>query len=172
MKDNNSKYIHALVENYYQFNSTEQMNRQLKNAKKAVHAQQEAEEARREFIMNVLGKSTYRQFGADSEQFAPIPLNALKITRKDFDILAGDELEAGKTDKLIERLSVKYYRNDFVLRNDGYEDVLKTDIVIKTADELIDFFYNILACFKKTYGHEDGIVWKSIVHKFRNYLKR
>ena len=172
MNQNNKKYIYALVENFYQMNSTEQMNRQLKSAKKAIHAQQEADAARREFIVNVLGKSTYRRFGADTEQFAPIPLNALKITRKDFDILAGDNLQPGKTDKLIERLGVKYYRNDFVLRNDGYEDVLKTDIVIKTADELIDFFYNVLYCFKKTYGYEDGIVWKSIVHKFRNYLNK
>jgi len=167
-----NKYVHALVENYYQRNSTEQMNRQLKTARHAARAAAEAEQARKDFIMSVLGKATYRKFGAENDMFAPIPLNAIKITRKDFDILAGDNLEPGKTDRLIERLSVKYYRNDFVLRNDGYEDVLKTDIVIKTADELIDFFYNVLYCFKKTYGYEDGIEWKGIVHKFRAYLNR
>ena len=167
-----NKYIHALVENYYQKNSTEQMNSQLKIARNAARAAAEAESARRDFIIGVLGKSTYLKFGAENEMFAPIPLNALKITRKDFDMLAGDNLEAGKTERLIERLGVKYYRNDFVLRNDGYEDILKTDIVIKTVDELVDFFYNILYCFKKTYGYEDGIVWKPFVRKFRAYLNR
>lgn len=167
-----NKYIHALVENYYRMDSTQQMNLQLKGAKKAIRAQEEADEARRAFITNVLGKATYRKSGAEDGKFAPIPLNALKITRKDFDVLAGENLEPGKTEKIIERLGVKYYRNDFTLFNNGYEDILKTDIVIKTPDELIDFFYNILNCFKKTYGTEEGIVWRPIVQRFRNYLNR
>ena len=87
-----NKYIHALVENYYQRNSTEQMNRQLKTARHAARAAAEAEQARKDFIMSVLGKATYRKFGAENDMFAPIPLNAIKITRKDFDILAGDNL--------------------------------------------------------------------------------
>jgi hypothetical protein len=29
-----------------------------------------------------------------------------------------------------------------------------------------------LYCFKKIYGHEDGIEWKGIAHKFRAYLNR
>ena len=163
----NNKYIYALVESYY--DSTAQMNKTLKDAKKYQKAAEEAREARKTFITEILGKQTYNKM-SNNDKFAPIPLNALKIERRDFDNLSAS-FEAEKTDKLVERMQVKYYRNEFALKDNGYGvEVLKTDVVFRTMDEIVDFFYAILACFVKTYRTED-IVWKSIVRRFRDYLK-
>lgn len=165
------KYIRALVnESFYAMNPTEQLNKTLKTAKKAAKAKEEAEAARSEFISDVLGKQTVKKFG-DEEHFAPIPVGAIEITRKDFDNLA-QTLDVIKTDELIERLGIKYYRNDFSFRSNGKEDVLKTDLVLKTPDEMVDFFYAILYCFKKTYKTEEQISWRSVVKKFRHYLNK
>jgi hypothetical protein len=66
---------------------------------------------------------------------------------------------------------VKYYRNEFALKDNGYGvQVLKTDVVLRTMDEVIDFFYNVLACYVKTYRSED-VNWKPIVKRFREYMK-
>lgn len=165
-----AKYIHALVENYYAMNPTEQMNKTLKTAKKAIRAQEEAEAARREFIINIVGKNTFRKV-SDPELFAPIPVNALKITRKDFDNM-NLSIDDNRTDKFVENIGIRYFRNDFMLRNNGFDDVIKTDIVLKTPDELIDFFYTVLASFKKTYHSEENINWKPIVQKFRHYINQ
>ena len=132
------KYIRALVnESFYAMNPTEQLNKTLKTAKKAAKAKEEAEAARAEFISDVLGKHTVKKFG-DEEHFAPIPVGAIEITRKDLDNLA-QTLEATKTDELIERLGIKYYRNDFSFRSNGKEDVLKTDLDPNTRAELEGF---------------------------------
>ena len=163
----NNRYIYALVESYN--DSTQQMNSILKDAKKYQKAAEEAKETRKEFICSVLSKAMYNRMEND-DKFAPIPLNALKIERKDFDNICTD-IDTEKTDKLIERLSVKYYRNEFALKDNGYGvQVLKTDVVLRTMDEVIDFFYNILACYVKTYRSED-VNWKPIVKRFREYLK-
>lgn len=163
----NNRYIYALVESYN--DSTQQMNSILKDAKRYQKAAEEAKEARKEFICSVLSKAMYNRMEND-DKFAPIPLNALKIERKDFDNICTD-IDTEKTDKLIERLSVKYYRNEFALKDNGYGvQVLKTDVVLRTMDEVIDFFYNILACYVKTYRSED-VNWKPIVKKFREYMK-
>jgi hypothetical protein len=80
--------------------------------------------------------------------------------------------DAVQTQRLVDRLSVKYFRNEMYLRDNGFEEYLKTDLVIKTPDELIDFFYNVLACYRKTYKDEETIDWKPLVRRFRNYLNR
>ena len=165
-----NKYIYALVESFYEQSPTEQMNKTLRDAKRAARAYQEAEVARRQFIINVLGKSMVKRFG-DNETFAPIPVNALHITRKDFDQMHNAD-DAVQTQRLVDRLSVKYFRNEMYLRDNGFEEYLKTDLVIKTPDELIDFFYNILACYRKTYKDEESINWKPLVRRFRNYLNK
>ena len=165
-----NRYIYALVESFYEQSPTEQMNKTLRDAKRAAKAYHEAEEARRQFIVNVLGKSTVKRFG-DEETFAPIPVNALHITRKDFDAMRGDS-EDLHTERFVERLGVKYFRNEMYLRDNGFEEYLKTDLVIKTPDELIDFFYNILACYRKTYKEEETINWKPLVSRFRKYLNK
>ena len=163
-----NKYIYALVESYY--DSTEQMNKILKDAKKFQKAADDAKEARRTFIVEILGKAMFNRM-ENEDKFAPIPLNALKIERKDFDNLCPDIDVQEKTDKLIEKLAVKYYRNEFALKDNGYGvQVLKTDVVFRTMEEIIDFFYNVLACYVKTYRNEN-IIWKPIVKKFREYLK-
>ena len=165
-----NKYIYALVESFYEQSPTEQMNKTLRDAKRAAKAYQEAQDARHQFIVNVLGKTMVKRFG-DEETFAPIPVNALHITRKDFDMMNGGENET-QTQRFVDRLGVKYFRNEMYLRDNGFEEYLKTDLVIKTPDELIDFFYNILACYRKTYKEEDSINWKPIVSRFRKYLNR
>jgi hypothetical protein len=106
----------------------------------------------------------------NEDKFAPIPLNALKFERKDFENISTD-INVDKTDKFIEKMSVKYIRNEFALKDNGYGvQVLKTDVVFRTMEEIINFFYNVLACYVKTYRNED-INWKPIVKKFRAYLK-
>ena len=55
-----NKYIHALVESY--IDSTEQMNKTLKAAHRLQKMQDEAREARDQFINDVLGKSTYKKY--------------------------------------------------------------------------------------------------------------
>lgn len=55
----------------------------------------------------------------NNDKFAPISLNALKIDRKDFDNMS-PSFDVEKTDKFVEKLQVKYYRNDFALKDDGY----------------------------------------------------
>ena len=172
-----NKYIYALVESFYKQSPTEQMNKTLRDARRAARRYKEAEEARHQFIVNVLGKSMVKRFG-DNETFAPIPVNALHITRKDLDQTrlnpetVYDEKPEVLTDKFVDWLGVKYFRNELYLRDNGFEEYLKTDIVIKTPDELIDFFYDILAAYKKTYNEEDTINWKPIVSRFRKYLNK
>ena len=162
-----NKYIYALVESYY--DSTEQMNRILKDAKSLAKAEEKARESRINFIKEILGKTTYRKFDNDG-LFAPVPLNALNLTKKDFDNLLLD-YSGEKTFDLIKRIQIKYYRNDFSVKDIGNDNILiKTDIVFKTIDNIVDFFYCVLSCFKKTY-HTEEINWKPIVKKFRDYLK-
>ena len=161
-----NKYIYALVEAYN--DSTDQMNKTLKDAKKFQKAAEEAKEARKKFICEILGVQTYNKM-VNNDKFAPISLNALKIDRKDFDNMS-PSFDVEKTDKFVEKLQVKYYRNDFALKDDGFgNQILKTDVVFRTMNDIIDFFYALLACYVKTYRTED-IVWKPIVKKFRAYL--
>ena len=161
-----NKYIYALVESYY--DSTSQMNKILKDAKALQKAEEQAKEAREMFIQNILGKSTYRKFD-NNGLFAPVPLNALHLTKKDLDDLSMS-FDEEKTDKLIQKIQVKYYKNDFDILDDGMGGgIVKTDIVFRTLPEIIDFFYCILNNYKKVYKTEE-INWKPIVKKFRNYL--
>lgn len=163
----NNKYIYALVESYV--DSTQQMNKILKDAKKYELAAEETRDSRKQFITEILGKAMYNRM-ENEDKFAPIPLNALKFERKDFENISTD-INVDKTDKFIEKMSVKYIRNEFALKDNGYRvQVLKTDVVFRTMEEIINFFYNVLACYVKTYRNED-INWKPIVKKFRAYLK-
>ena len=51
----NNKYIYALVESYV--DSTQQMNKILKDAKKYERAAEEARDSRKQFITEILGKA-------------------------------------------------------------------------------------------------------------------
>lgn len=161
-----NKYIQQLVEAYY--DSTEQMNRILKDAAALRKAEEKAKENRLEFIMGVLGKQTYNKF-ANKGLFAPVPLSAMKLLKKDFVALSPTQ-DLARIDKVIDRVAQKYYRNEFLFMDNGAgEYVLKTDIVFKTLDEVIDFFTIILVEYKKTFRSEE-INWAPIVKKFRAYL--
>lgn len=161
-----NKYIYGIVESYY--DSTEQMNKILKDANALQKAEAMAKEKRIEFIISVLGKKTYNKYNNDGT-FAPVPLSAIRLIKKDFNKLSPEE-DVVKIDKVIERLRLKYYRNEFSFVDNGYgEYSLKTDIVFKTIDEVIDFFYNILVAYKKVFKTEI-INWKDIVKKFRMYI--
>lgn len=161
-----NKYIYALVESYT--DSTEQLNTLIKNTEALRRAEEKSQEARIEFINKVLGKQTFNKY-ANKGTFAPVPLSAIKLIKKDFlDLNPSKDLI--KTDKMLERITVKYYRNDFTFIDNGYGEYgLKTDIVFKTIDEIIDFFYEILKAYKKVY-HTEEIDWNPIVKKFRKYL--
>ena len=112
----NNKYIYALVESYV--DSTQQMNKILKDAKKYERAAEEASDSRKQFITEILGKAMYNRM-ENEDKFAPIPLNALKFERKDFENISTD-INVDKTDKFIEKMSVKYIRNEFALKDNGY----------------------------------------------------
>lgn len=158
-------YIKQLVESY--FDSTEQMNSVLKDAMALMAKEEKLKDARTEFIQKVLGKTTYKRF-ENNGLFAPVPLNAIQLTRKDFDDLYA-ELSGEKTDKLFDILAKNYGNYDMVLREDS-DMQIKTNLVFKTIDDIINFFYNVLAAYKRVYRSED-INWKPIVRKFREYLR-
>jgi len=161
-----NKYIQQLVEAYY--DSTEQMNRILKDAAALRKAEEKAKENRIEFIVGVLGKQTYNKF-ANKGLFAPVPLSAMKLLKKDFVALSPAQ-DLAKIDRVLERIAQKYYRNEFSFVDNGMgEYELKTDIVFKTLDEIINFFLTILSEYKKTFRSEE-INWSPIVKKFRAYL--
>lgn len=160
-----NKYIQYIVESY--FDSTEQMNNVLKDANQLMKQTEKMKEVRVQFIQSIIGKTTYRKM--DNEGlFAPVPLNGLKLTGKDFDDMYPD-FSGEKTEKFVEKIAAKYPNLDFILKDDKKMQI-KTDIVFRTIDEIIDFFYNVLAAFKKTYRSEE-INWKPLVKKFREYLR-
>lgn len=164
-----NKDIKIIVESY--FDSTQQMNQSIKNMHKIQQAEEKTRDERRAFICSVLGKVTWNKF-ENGGSFAPIPLNAIKLSKKDFDNLNNTLSEEENTYKLVEELQKIYYKNDFILTSvsgDGAE-ILKTDLVFSTPANVIDFFYNILKAFKKVYKSEE-ISWRHIVKKFREYLK-
>ena len=78
------------------------MNKTLKDAKKYQKAAEEAKEARKKFICEILGVQTYNKM-INNDKFAPISLNALKIDRKDFDNMS-PSFDVEKTDKFVEKL--------------------------------------------------------------------
>lgn len=158
-------YIKQLVESY--FDSTEQMNNVLKNAKKLMQKDEQMKETRIDFIQTILGKNTFRKL-ENNGLFAPIPLNGIKLTGRDFDDLY-PEYDGEKTEKIIDILAAKYDWCDFVMREDR-DMQIKTSVIFKTIDDIINFFYNVFAAYKKVYRRED-INWKPLVKKFRNYLK-
>ena len=163
-----NKYIHMLVESY--FDSTEQMNQLIKNTKALQRAEEKSKESRKDFIMNVLGPKAYKKYD-NNGTFAPVPLSSIKLTKNDFDLM-NTSLGENKTEKLIKMIKDSKYPNiGFYLIDNGMGNpYISTRIIFKTMDEVIDFFYTILHCFKKVYKTEE-INWKPIVDKFKKYLK-
>ena len=163
-----NKYIQMLVESY--FDSTEQMNRLIKDTKALQRAEEKSKESRKEFIMNVLGPKAYKKYD-NGGTFAPVPLSAIMLTKKDFDMM-NPSFDDSKTFKLIDMIrNTKYSNIGFELRDNGMGNpYISTRIIFRTMDEIIDFFYTILHCFKKVYKSEE-INWKPIVDKFKKYIK-
>lgn len=158
-------YIKYIIESY--FSSTEQMNAVLKDAKELMKQNEKMKDVRTEFIQGILGKTTFRRF--DNEGlFAPVPLNGIKLTGRDMSNIY-PEMDDEKTDKFIEKIAAKYPNCDFILR-DNMDEQIKTDIVFKTIDDIIDFFYAVYSAYKKTYRRDD-LNWKPVVKKFREYLR-
>jgi hypothetical protein len=144
------------------------MNKILKDANMLRKAEEKAKETRLEFIISVLGKKTYNRY-FNNGTFAPVPLSAIRLLKKDFISLSPQE-DVVRMDKVLERIALEYYRNEFEFLDNGYgEYELKTDIVFKTIDEVIDFFYYILVIYKKVFKTEE-INWSKIVRKFRMYI--
>jgi len=161
-----NKYIYGVCESYQ--DSTYQMNKILKDANMLRKAEEKAKETRLEFIISVLGKQTYNRY-FNKGTFAPVPLSAIRLLKKDFISLSPQE-DVVRMDKVLDRMALEYYRNEFEFLDNGYgEYELKTDIVFKTIDEVIDFFYYILVIYKKVFKTEE-INWSKIVKKFRMYI--
>jgi hypothetical protein len=59
------------------------MNKILKDANMLRKAEEKAKETRLEFIISVLGKKTYNRY-FNNGTFAPVPLSAIRLLKKDF----------------------------------------------------------------------------------------
>ena len=162
------KEIKYLVEDY--FNSTEQMNTVLKNQQKLQKKIDKNFDSRQQFIKSILGKITYNKY-VNNGIFAPIPLSALHLTYTDFlSLYSIKNNDEELMNKFLSEIKKSYTRNDFKMVNNGITDVLQTNIVFKTLDDIIDFLMLIEKTFKKIYKI-DKINWNQIAKKFRNYLK-
>lgn len=156
-----------IFEDYY--NSTDQMNQILKDAKKLQAAAERNRELRLEFIQSVLGKSTYKKYDK-SGLFAPVPLNALKLNFRDFaDLNPAFDAPAEKVEKMINYLHNKFYTHKDLYYSENPDTPIRTDIVFDTIDSMINFFYNVLSAYSRTFRTEE-INWKPLVKKFRAYL--
>ena len=161
-----------LVEGYYN-DSTEQMNSILKSSNKSMKKYQEEYEERKNMICSILGKATYNKFN-NNGIFAPVPLSALHLTLEDFAKLQVgfnySKFPMNNAITLVGYISKNYYRNTFKIIDNGYTNIINTDIVFKTLDEIIDFFMIVEKLFIKVYKTRK-MNWTAIVRKFRNYLK-
>lgn len=159
-----------LFEDY--INNTEQMNMQLKNYEKQQKKDDKAYPQKKELLISILGRNTYNKY--TNGIFAPIPLSALHLTVNDF-----LKIYNSKTKKydieltllLIQEIKKLYSRNDFNVVEIGQnQQIIQTNIVFKSLNDIIQFFLNIKTAVKKIYKSED-INWEALTKKFRNYLK-
>lgn len=168
------KEIHTQPLNEYYIDSNIQMKKEMRRANSAIKKANEASPARKQFLIDVLGKMTYNKF-ENKGVFSPIYLRDIKLTLQDFAALntryKGTDIDLEDAERLIDKLSLKEYsRNTFTILYDGYEDKLKTDVVFHTIDDLIDFFENIYKYFTVIYKKKE-INWNKLSKKFREYLR-
>lgn len=159
----------------YYIGNTEQMRNALAQANKdeATYAKNNA--ARHEFIKNVLGNKLYSdilELGATGT-FAPIPLNLVRLTHDDFKRLLKINGLLDSDDIIVKIYNIlRQYYVRYIFRE--VNDKIDTDIVFKTFDEVIDFFYAIQHALEKIFLKrvisEIDIKWKPITNKFRAYL--
>ena len=169
-----NKNIRLLVEEY--FNSTEQMNNLLKQNQKELNKFNKNNDSRQEFIKAVLGKQTYNKY-TNKGTFAPLPLSGLHFIFDDFYYLNNDLKKSKtldpvyekKTEKLISLLNKYYDGKEFKFVYSGVNNILSTNIVFRTIDEVIDFLTNIKKAYKQVYKSEN-INWTYITKKFRKYI--
>jgi hypothetical protein len=160
-----------LFEDY--FNSTEQLNMQLKNYEKQQRKDDKAYPEKQALLISILGRNTYNKY-ANTGTFAPIPLSALHLTVNDFLKIYNSKTkkyDMELTLQLIGEIKKLYNRNDFnVVEISENTKVIQTNIVFKTLNDIIQFFLNIKTAVKKIYKSDD-INWTALTKKFRNYLK-
>ena len=162
------KAIKYIVEDY--FNNTDQMNNVLKTYDKQQKKYNKNFEERKQYLMQILGKITYNKY-ANNNIFAPIPLSALRFTQSDFIKLRNvKEFNPEKDEKFINEFKKLYPRNEFKFIDNGSVQVLQTNIIFKSLDDIVDFFKNIEKTYKKVYKDE-FLNLTGIIKKFRNYLK-
>ena len=100
-----------------------------------------------------------------------MPLNAIKLTFQDFiDLTTSFDVPNDKVVKMINYLHVKYYKySEFAYDVEYTDSPIRTNIVFKTIDDIINFFYYVLRSFNRVF-HTEEINWKPFVKKFRSYL--
>lgn len=165
-----NSFVHQLILEYFDDQNT-QLKNLLKNCDKEQRKYTKQAGPRRDFLINILGKNTYKKYA--SGEFAPIPLSALSLTINDFAKFSKDTKknpDDERVKKLISLFGQYYHSNDVNLVNNGITLALQTNIVFQKLDDIIDFFNNIFSAYKKVYKNED-IDWNILVKKFRNYLK-
>lgn len=163
-------HIKRLILEYFEDQNT-QLKNLLKDCDKAQKKYDKLSGPRKEFIINILGKNTYKKYATG--EFAPVPLSAMALTINDIAKLSKETKKNLEDDRLklfISELKKYYHSNDLNLVNNGVTLSLQTNIVFQKLDDIIDFFFNIFKTYKKVYKNED-IDWTILVKKFRNYLK-
>lgn len=165
-----NQYVRHLILEYFD-NQNTQLKDLLKNCEKEKKKYDKLSTARRDFIISILGKNTYMKY--TKGDFAPIPLSALMLSYDDFaafSIETKKNPDDDRVKKLISEFRKIYYSNDVNFVNNGVKKMLQTNIIFKSFDDIINFFFNIFKIYKKVYKNED-INWSILVKKFRGYLK-
>ena len=163
-------YVKQLILEYFDDQNT-QLKNLLKDCEKAQKKYDKNSGPRRDFIISILGKNTYKKYSIG--EFAPVPLSAFGLTINDFAKFSKDTKknpDDERVKKFIQEFRKFYHSNDVNFVNNGVTLALQTNITFKKLDDIIDFFYNIFKAYKKVYKSED-IDWSLLVKKFRNYLK-
>lgn len=168
------KAIKYIVEAY--IDSIEQMQNTLKQDSQYTKKRTAKSEKNQNITLAIFGPRLFKAYmmHGNMDTFAPVPLSAIHLAQSDIEaiysrFIADDETLAKFTDKVFIYIKKEYTRQQFVING----EMVHTDIVFRTFDELCDFIATINNAVNKAIKNlpENCINWKPFVTKFRNYLK-
>ena len=168
------KAISYIVEAY--IDNIEQLQNTLKQDTQYTKKRSSKSEKNQNTTLAIFGPRLFKAYmtHGNMETFAPVPLNAIKLTKNDIEsiykrYMADDDTLAKYTDKIVSYMKKEYSRQTFGFRGDD----INTDIVFRTFDELCDFIAALNDSINKAIKNlpVDCVNWKLLVTKFRNYLR-
>lgn len=168
------KAIKLIVETY--LDNYEQIQNVLKQDASYNKKRTAKTEKNQDITLSLFGGRLFKSYmmHGNMDTFAPVPLNAVKLTKNDIEsiykkFMADDDTLAKYTDKVMSYIKKEYSRNQFKFQG---EDIA-TDINFRTFDELCDFVATVYEGVYKSIRNlpDDCINWKPFVSKFRAYLK-